>query len=129
VCSEDDNKGKGKIKRAFGPKDRGNPVGEDCSCVAHVRFRGHLGEFDGLESGAPGRGRFVWRLLSFSSKSPDQPINTLPYLQSPAIYPSCDLNYSFVSGDMIAQQAPHKSGRKHGVRVTAPTSPLLSPLT
>jgi hypothetical protein len=94
----------------------------------HGRFRGHLGEFDGLESRAPGRGRFVWRLLSFSSKSPDQPINTLPYLQSPAIYPTRVLNYSFVSGDIIAQQAPRKSGIKHGVRVTVP-SPLHSPLT
>jgi len=44
------------------------------------------------------------------------------------IYPTCDISYSFVSGDIIAQQAPRKSGIKHGMRLTTP-SLLHSPLT
>ena len=78
VCGEADNKGKGKIKRTFGPKDRGNLVGDSCSCTTHVRFRGLLEECGGLESGALGR---VGSCDFFaSSKSRDQPVNFLSFI-------------------------------------------------
>jgi hypothetical protein len=56
VCREDENDGKDLLRRALGLKDQGNPVGDNCSCAAHVRFRGHFVECDGLKSGTLGRG-------------------------------------------------------------------------